>query len=113
MSASPPDLLEILAAQLLPVLRRLGVSVGEQQNPRWLSIPTVAKRLDCTPTHVRNLITAGELRTINIGSGEERSAPRVSRDSLASFERRREALEPTGFRVPPRRASPQTGADCA
>lgn len=84
-----PDLIEILAAQLLPVLRRLGLSADE--HPRWLSISSAAKRLDCTSTHIRNLIAAGELSTINIGSGDERCAPRVSRESLEAFERRRRA----------------------
>ncbi len=53
--------------------------------PRVLSLRNVSERLECTEKHVRHLITAGQLKPVDIGLGETTRTLRVSTDELRRY----------------------------
>lgn len=52
---------------------------------RLLSIPEVAARLDCSRTHVYDLIAAGCFPTVDISAAPTGSKARVAEDDVTAF----------------------------
>jgi len=50
--------------------------------PSLLTLKEAAARLGCSVRHVRNLIKAGTLPSVNIGTGSVRKTPRVRVEDL-------------------------------
>lgn len=50
-----------------------------------LSIPNAAARLDCSASHVYNLIAAGKLRAVEIKATGKRPKTRVREEDLEAF----------------------------
>lgn len=61
---------------------------AQQQPPHLLSVTEAARHLSCSRGHVYNLIAAGELRAVNIGTSG-RSKTRIYDSDLIAYITRR------------------------
>jgi excisionase family DNA binding protein len=75
----------VSATELERYLQTTKGGADAAQEPQLLSVPSVAKRLDCSRAHVYRLIAAGALRTVQIKATGTRAKTRVRVEDLQEF----------------------------